>query len=105
MIEKLTHVPIVVSDQEKALKFYMVIGMKRFNKDFTAAFRAVVYDNLQTYVEQVDNASAKQFESLFFNDQVLLLDYIFVHLLTGIDRKDGNPLNEVRIQCKSILLN
>src|SRR5438445_5550956 len=30
MIEKLTHVPIVVSDQEKALKFYMeVLGFEK----------------------------------------------------------------------------
>jgi len=30
MIEKLTHVPIVVSDQEKALKFYTeVLGFEK----------------------------------------------------------------------------
>ena len=41
----------------------------------------------------------------FFNDQVLLLDHMFVHRLTGIEGKDGNPLNEVRVLCNSILLN
>jgi hypothetical protein len=40
-----------------------------------------------------------------YNDQVLLLDHMFVHRLTGIEGKDGNPLNEVRVLCNSLLLN
>lgn len=40
-----------------------------------------------------------------YSDPSLLLDYMFVHRLTGIEGKDGDPLNEVRVLCNSILLN
>jgi len=40
-----------------------------------------------------------------FNRAVQLLDYMFVHRLRYIEGKDGNPLNEVRVLCNSILLN
>jgi hypothetical protein len=53
----------------------------------------------------VGKAPSKEFEVRFFNDQVLLLDHMFVHRLMGIEGKDGNPLNEVRVLCNSILLN
>jgi len=61
--------------------------------------------DLRAYRKQVGKAASKEFEVRFFNDQVLLLDHMFVHWLTGIEGKDGNPLNEVRVLCNSILLN
>ena len=36
---------------------------------------------------------------------VLLLDTLFVHRLRVIEGKDGNPLNEVRVLCNSMLNN
>src|SRR5213594_2828287 len=79
--------------------------MKKYPKEYIAACRARVDANLRAYRSQVGKTPTKEFEARFFNDQVLLLDYMFVHRLSGIEGKDGNPLNEVRVLCNSILLN
>ena len=79
--------------------------MKKYPKDYIAACRARVDADLRAYREGGGKAATKELEARFFNDQVLLLDYMFVHRLTGIEGKDGNPLNEVRVLCNSILLN
>ena len=82
-----------------------MLGMKTYSQDYIDACRAKVEADLRAYRKQVGKAPSKEFEGRFFNDQVLLLDYMFVHRLTGIEGKDGNPLNEVRVLCNSILLN
>ena len=82
-----------------------MLGMKKYPKEYIAACRARVDADLRAYREGGGKAATKELEARFFNDQVLLLDYMFVHRLTGIEGKDGNPLNEVRVLCNSILLN
>jgi len=79
--------------------------MKKYSRDYIAACRARVEADLRAYRNQVGKSPSKEFEARFINDQVLLLDYMFVHRLSGIEGKDGNPLNEVRVLCNSILLN
>src|SRR5216117_4228617 len=79
--------------------------MKKYPKDYITACRARVDADLRAYRSQAGKTPTKEFEARFFNDQVLLLDSMFVHRLSGIEGKDGNPLNEVRILCNSILLN
>jgi hypothetical protein len=81
-----------------------VLGVKKYAKDYIAACRARVDGDLRAYRKQVGKEPSKEFESRYFNEQVLL-DYMFVHRLTGIEGKDGNPLNEVRVLCNSLLLN
>jgi hypothetical protein len=79
--------------------------MKKYTRDYIASCRARVDADLRAYREGVDKATSKEFEARFFNDKVLLLDYMFVHRLSGIEGKDGNPLNEVRVLCNSMLFN
>jgi len=82
-----------------------MLGMKTYTPEYINACRARVEADLRAYRKQVDKAPSKTFEARFFNDQVLLLDYAFVHRLSGIEGKDGNPLNEVRVLCNSLLYN
>lgn len=82
-----------------------MLGMKTYTKQYIAACRARVDADLRAYRRQVSASPAKEFEARFFNDQVLLLDYLFVHRLAGVEGKDGNALNEVRVLCNSLLYN
>ncbi len=82
-----------------------MLGMKKYEKKYIAACRARVEANLGAYRKQVGKARSKDFEARYFPDQVLLLDHMFVHGLTGIEGKDGNARDEVRVLCHSILLN
>jgi hypothetical protein len=82
-----------------------MLGMKTYPKEYIDRCRIKVDADVRAYRKQVGKTPSKEFEGRFFNNQVLLLDYMFVHRLTGIEGKDGNPLNEVRVLCNSILLN
>ena len=50
-------------------------------------------------------AAIATFEPLFFNNMVLVLDDSFLHRSRIMEGKDGNPLNEVRVLCNSLLNN
>jgi len=79
--------------------------MKTYSQGYIDACRARVDAGVRAYRKQAGKSPSGEFEHRFFNDQVLLLDYMFVHRLAGIEGKDGNPLNEVRVLCNSIRLN
>ena len=48
------------------------------------------------------NTAIDGFESVFFSNMVLALDASFMHRSRTIEKKDGNPLNEVRMLSNSI---
>jgi hypothetical protein len=73
------------------------LALKNYSSDYINACRARVDADPPAYRKQVDKAPSKEFEVRFFNDQALLLDHMFVHRRTGIEGKDGSPLNEVRV--------
>ncbi len=66
------------------------------------------YSNLLSKLNGQTSAASIEiynFENLFFNNLVLVLDNLFAHRSRAIEKKDGNALNEVRVLCNSIINN
>ncbi|HEV7760642.1 MAG TPA: hypothetical protein VGO78_16675 [Acidimicrobiales bacterium] len=61
------------------------------------------YDELQAAAGADAGDAASAFEAQFFANLVLVLDHSFMHRLRGVEGKDGNPLNEVRLLTGSLL--
>jgi hypothetical protein len=86
-----------------------MLGRKHYDKQYIDACRARIaaqvaaYDDLKAAAR--DGAPVDAFEPLFFNNMVLVLDNLFCHRLRGVEGKDGNPLNEVRVLCTSLMEN
>lgn len=78
-----------------------MLGMKSYPKEYIDGCRAKVEADVRAF----QKAGSKELEGTFFNNMVVKLQYMFEHRLSGTEGKDGNPLNEVRVLCNSILLN
>jgi hypothetical protein len=88
-----------------------MLGVKTYPKPYVKQCRAQIDAQLDAY-KAVATAAAKSkraaidaFEPLFFNNLTVVLDRCFVHRLRGVEGKDGNPLNEVRMLCDSVIEN
>lgn len=92
-----------------------MLGRKNYTKEEIAQGKAAIDQPVAAYKKLVKAGSAdpkvrsalEAYEALFFNNMTLVLDRYFVHRLPGADYegKDGNPLNEVRIVCDSLMNN
>jgi len=78
-----------------------MLGMKTYEKSYVDACRKAIDADVRAFKK----SGSKPLEPAFFNNLVLKLQYMFEHRLTGIEGKDGNPLNEVRALANSLLLN
>jgi hypothetical protein len=91
-----------------------MLSRNNYTQDYVNECRKKVELQLSTYLHMVQmakkqndtelNSAIDSFEVNFFNHMVLVLDNYFVHRARTIELKDGNPLNEVRMLCESILL-
>ncbi len=84
-----------------------MLSMTNYPKDYIDRCQAKVDAHVAAYnrlhTATADDAAAKAFEPVFFNNMVLVLDAYFVHRARGLELKDGNPLNEVRVMCNSMM--
>ncbi|MEA2347644.1 MAG: hypothetical protein QOG62_1431 [Thermoleophilaceae bacterium] len=77
-----------------------MLGVKSYPKAYVEACREKVDAQIAAYRAA---PASPELEPLFFNHMVLALDHYFVHRLRGVEKKDGNPLNETRVLCTSLM--
>jgi hypothetical protein len=93
-----------------------MLGRKSYTREEFETGKAAVDQQLATYrklasaVSGHGSANATQsalgdFETLFFNNMVLVLDRYYVHRLRTVTGKDGNALNEVELITDSLMNN
>ena len=70
-----------------------------------AAYKVLVTTAREKTSKSAINSAVDSSEPLFFNNLVVVLDGFFVHRSRTLEKEDGNPLNEVRMLCNSILQN
>jgi hypothetical protein len=94
----------------------LMLGMREYDGDYidacrsrvetqTAMFREVAQaarDHGDADVSRLEGA-LESLESEYFNNMLLVLEGYFVHRLRGVEGKDGNALNEVRVLARSLL--
>src|SRR2546423_2243775 len=88
-----------------------MLGRNHYDQEYIDASRARIAAQLSAYRKLVaaSNGDARvgaaidEFERLFFNNMVLVLDNLFVHRLRKMEGKDDNSLNQVRGICNSLM--
>ena len=77
-----------------------MLGVSSYPQAFVDGCR----QRLDTLLRAYDEVQAgPAFEAQLFAHLVLVLDHSFMHRLRGVEGKDGNPLNEVRMLSNSLL--
>jgi len=82
-----------------------MLGVRNYGQDYINNCRARIGMDVAAFARLADVPAKADFEPLFFNNLLVVLDACFVHRLRTVEGKDSNPLNEVRILCTSILNN
>jgi hypothetical protein len=79
-----------------------MLAKTSFPRDYLESTRAAIDARVAAFRKLGD---VGDFETVYFNDLVLVLELAFVHRLRNAEGKDGNALNEVRLLAVSLLTN
>lgn len=82
-----------------------MLARTTFPRDYIQAARERVAQRVAAYRALPASAKTPEFTAAYFNDLVVVLDAFFAHRTRAVEKKDGNPLNEVRILAQSVLAN
>jgi hypothetical protein len=80
-----------------------MLSENSYKREYIEACRARIAAQVAAY----DQLSAvdPDFEPAFFNNMVIVLGGYFANRMRGMEGKDGNPLNEVRVLTNSMMNN
>ena len=79
-----------------------MLAVSSYSKDHVDRTRRRIEADTAEFAAVGGSADA---EAAFFNNMVLALDHYFLHRVRKQEGKDGNPLNEVRVLCDSLVEN
>ena len=95
-----------------------MLGMKEYEQDYIDACRSRIESQIAVFYEVSQSArdhgdadvsglegALESLEYEYFNNMLIVLDGYFVHRLRGVEGKDGNALNEVRVLARSLMEN
>ena len=80
-----------------------MLAITSYPQEFVDETRARLAAQVAAYTEAAPTGPA--LEAAFFNNLVIVLDRCFVHRVRNAEGKDGNPLNEARVICNSLIDN
>lgn len=84
-----------------------MLGVSQYPQSRIDDCRKMMREQLTAYRAFAKTAASEaartRLETQLMNHLILALDRYFVHRLRGKELKDGNPLNEVRMICTSLL--
>lgn len=81
-----------------------MLAMSRYPQEYVERCRARMAADVAAYdaVAAAAGEASERFEPAFFNNLLLALDHWFTHRGRGLEGKDGNTLNEVRVLSDSL---
>ena len=77
-----------------------MLAVNAYDTDHVAACRNRIAADIAAY-EAASPSPA--LDPVFYGMMVMALDHWFCHRQRSVEGKDGNPLNEVRVMCDSIV--
>ena len=82
-----------------------MLANNTYPQDYIDACRSRVSAQQKAYAKaaKAGGDSLEALEPEFFNNMVIVLDHYFAHRTRGIEGKNGNPLNEVRVITNSLM--
>ncbi|MFI5960504.1 hypothetical protein [Cryptosporangium sp. NPDC051539] len=82
-----------------------MLAISKYPQEFVDMARRQIAAQVEAFRKLGSSESVREFEPSYFNNLVLALEMHFVHRTRAVEKKDGNPMNEVRVLAMSLISN